>query len=88
MKSLEMEYMQEKLRRAEPPKPRVIGIDELSIRKGHSYRIVVSDLEQKRVIWFGGIDRSQQSMDGFYEWLTPKKMLQNSACRHGHVEAL
>ena len=63
--------MQEKLRRAEPPKPRVIGIDQLSIRKGHSYRIVVSDLEQKRVIWFGGIDRSQQSMDGFYEWLTP-----------------
>ena len=39
-----MQYMREQLRRAGRPTPKVIGIDEVSIRKGHSYRIVVSDL--------------------------------------------
>lgn len=29
-----------------PPAPQVIGVDELSIKKGHMYRIVVSDLER------------------------------------------
>jgi hypothetical protein len=32
--------------RAAPPGPHAIGIDEISVRKGHSYRIVVSDLVQ------------------------------------------
>jgi hypothetical protein len=31
-------------------RPRVIGIDEISIRKDHSYRIVVSDLDRRRAI--------------------------------------
>ncbi len=72
-KALEIEYMEEKLRRAGPARPQAIGIDEISIRKGHSYRIVVSDLQQRRPIWFGGKDRSEQSMDEFYAFLTPRK---------------
>ena len=51
----------------EKPSPGVIGIDEISIRKGHIYRIVVSDLEKKRAIWFGGKDRSEESMNLFYD---------------------
>jgi len=31
-----------------------MGIDEIAIRKGHAYRIVVSDLDRGRPIWFGG----------------------------------
>ena len=73
VKELEIQYMQEKLRRAGKPRPKVIGIDEISIRKGHIYRIVVSDLEKRRPIWFGGEDRSEKSMDLFYEWLGPAK---------------
>jgi transposase len=65
--------MQEQLRRAGTPGPKVIGIDEVSIRKGHTYRIVVSDLERKRPIWFGGEDRSEKSLDRFYEALGGKK---------------
>lgn len=72
-KSLEMEYMAEQLRRAGTPAPLVIGIDEFAIRKGHTYRIVVSDLLRGRPIWFGGEDRSEASLDGFFEWLGPKK---------------
>jgi transposase len=73
VKALEKQYMQEQLRRAGTPGPKVIGIDEVSIRKGHTYRIVVSDLERKCPIWFGGADRSEKSMDRFYEALGEKK---------------
>jgi hypothetical protein len=51
----------------------VIGIDEIAIRKGHIYRIVVSGLLRGRPIWFGGKDRSESSMELFYAWLGAKK---------------
>src|ERR1700756_4774898 len=70
---LEQQYMEAQLKRAGTPGPQVIGIDEISIRKGHTYRIVVSDLIRGRPIWFGGKDRSEASMQEFFEWLGPKK---------------
>ena len=73
VKELEKHYLREKLRRAGTPKPNVIGIDELSIRKGHTYRIVVSDLERKRPIWFGGDDRKEESLNLFYQELGAAK---------------
>jgi transposase len=73
VKDLEMQYMREQLRRVGSPGPIVIGIDEISITKGHTYRIVVSDLLRRRPIWFGGADRSEASMDQFFAWLGPKK---------------
>jgi transposase len=73
VKDLEKQYMREQLQCAEAPAPRVLGVDEVSVRKGHNYRIVVSDLELRRPIWFGGPDRSEASMDAFYQWLGPKK---------------
>lgn len=73
VRRLEMEYMREQLRRIGCAAPTVIGIDEISIHKGHTYRIVVSDLVRRRPIWFGGEDRSEESMDSFYAWLGAKK---------------
>ena len=73
IKELECQYMREQLRRTGTPAPKVIGIDEISIRKGHTYRIVVSDLERRRPVWFGGTDRSEESMDLFYQSLGPRK---------------
>jgi len=73
VKELDKQYMREQLRRIGMPGPKVIGIDEIAIRKGHIYRIVVSDLVRRRAIWFGGEDRSQASMDLFYAWLGEKK---------------
>ena len=69
VKNLEKEYLKAKLKKAGPIDPEIIGIDEVSIRKGHEYRIVVSDLIHKRPIWFGGIDRSKDSLDIFYQSL-------------------
>ncbi len=48
VKELDKQYMQEQLRRIGMPGPKAIGIDEISIRKGHTYRIVVSDLIRRR----------------------------------------
>ena len=73
VKSLEMQYMREQLRRAGMPGPLVIGIDEISVKKGQEYRIVVSDLLRRRAIWFGGADRKEASMDLFYSELGAKK---------------
>ena len=73
VKILEMQYMRAQIEPAGSPGPRAIGIDEISIRKGHHYRIVVSDLLRKRPIWFGGDDRSEASMAQFYAWLGPDK---------------
>jgi transposase len=65
--------MRAQLKRAGTPAPQVIGVDEIAVRKGHSYRIVVSDLVRKRPIWFGGTERSEASMAAFYDWLGLKK---------------
>ncbi len=73
VKDLEKQYMGEQLRRYPARAPRVVGIDEISVRKGHDYRIVVSDLERRRPIWFGGQDRSEESMDQFFGNLGPRK---------------
>ena len=73
VKALEKQYLADQLRRAGTPAPQVVGIDELSLRRGHIYRIVVSDLVRGRPIWFGGTDRSEASLHLFFEWLGPKK---------------
>jgi len=73
VKALEMQYMRAQLARAGRPGPKAIGIDEISVRKRHTYRIVVSDLVRRRPIWFGGEDRSEASMKMFYDWLGPKR---------------
>jgi transposase len=69
VRDLDKIYMREQLRVAADQKPRVIGIDEISIKKGHSYRIVVSDLVARRAIWFGGTGRTEADMDLFYAFL-------------------
>jgi transposase len=73
VKELEKQYMREQLRRAGTPGPTLIGIDEISICKGQTYRIVVSDLVRCRPIWFGGTDRSEESMELFFKELGIKK---------------
>ena len=73
VKTLEMQYMRAQLAKAGTPGPKAIGIDEITIRKGHTYRIVVSDLIRRRPIWFGGEDRSEMSMAMFYASLGEKK---------------
>ena len=43
VKTLEIQYMRAQLAKAGTPAPKAIGIDEISIRKGHTYRIVMAE---------------------------------------------
>lgn len=95
VKDIDKLYMQEQYNLVGPADPIAIGIDEIAIGPGHSYRIVVSDLIRKRPIWFGGNDRSEASMDLFYATIPLEnrdririvvmdmwKAFRNSAARH------
>ena len=73
VKEIDKLSMQEQLDRAGPAEPTAIGIDEIAIGPGHTYRIIVSDLNSKRAIWFGGSDRKETSMDLFYAAIPPEK---------------
>ena len=69
VKTLDKIYMQKQLVSAGPPAPRVIGVDEISVRKGHEYRVVVSDLEAGRPLWVGGQGRKETDLDQFFSTL-------------------
>lgn len=73
MKDLDKLYMQRQVDLAGLPAPRVIGIDEISIRKGHNYRVIVSDLDRERPIWVGGEGRKETDIDLFFEALGKQK---------------
>ncbi len=87
VKTLDKQYMRAQLAAAGTPAPRVIGIDEISIRKGHTYRIVVSDLIA------GGRSGSAARIARKRAWRSSMlagagKMRQDPARRDGHVEAV
>jgi transposase len=73
VKELDKLYMVQQVSRAGMPAPRAIGIDEISIHKGHTYRVVVSDLERQRPIWVGGQGRKEADSDQFFTELGKRK---------------
>lgn len=73
VKDLDKLYMQTQVDLAGLPAPRAIGIDEISIRKGHNYRVIVSDLGRGRPIWVGGEGRKEADIDLFFSALGEKK---------------
>jgi len=73
VKDLDTIYMPRQVARAGLPAPRAIGVDEIAIRKGHDYRIVVSDLDRQRPIWVGGKGRTEADMDLFFAALGAPK---------------
>ena len=88
VKDLDKRYMQKQVERAGLPAPRAIGIDELSIRKGHNYRVIVSDLERGRPIWVGGEARKEADMDLFFSGIGRKKERPYRAGGDGPVEGV
>ena len=86
VKDLDRIYLQQQLARAGLSAPRAIGVDEIAIRKGHDYRIVVSDLERRLPIWVGGEGRPEADIDRFFANLGQKRR-RTSSSPDGHVEA-
>jgi transposase len=50
----------------------MIGIDEVSRRKGQKYLTIVYDLGRGRVVWIGR-DRDTATMERFFAWLGPHR---------------
>lgn len=64
---MELAYMRDLVQKHPPAqKIRVIGVDEISVRKGHTYRVVVADLDKQRPIWIGGTGRTKEDLDQFF----------------------
>ena len=74
VRRMEMAYM-ERLLKAHPPAEhiRAIGVDEVSVKRGHTYQIVVADLDQKRPIWMGGDGRTETDMDRFFDHISEER---------------
>jgi transposase len=72
---LEESYMQDLLAKHPPPKRiRAIGMDEVSIRKGHTYAITVADLDRRRPIWMSeSPGRKEEALDKFFVELGAKR---------------
>jgi len=73
VKTLDKIYIAKQVALAGIPAPRVIGVDEIAIRKGHDYRIIVSDLDRGRPIWVGGRGRREEDLDLFFKDLGERK---------------
>ena len=64
---MELQYMRELVKKRPPSANiRVIGVDEISVRKRHVYRVVIADLDEQRPIWIGGTGRTKEDMDRFF----------------------
>lgn len=61
------------LERRQAEKVPRLGVDEKAFRKGHKYFTLVNDLERGRVLYVAE-DRTQASLDGFWETLTEEQV--------------
>lgn len=75
VRSLEMEYMRDLIEKHPvPQRLEAIGVDEISVRKGHSYAIVVADLHRRRPIWMSeSLGRAEEHMDVFFKAMGDKR---------------
>ena len=66
---------------ARPPL-HIIGIDEVSRRKGQQYLTLVYDLARGRVVW-AGRDRSAATLARFFHWLGARRARGTTRARSG-----
>lgn len=72
VRRMEIAYMRDLVKKYPPSKRlRAIGIDEVSIKKGHRYAIVVADLDRRRPIWLACEGRKEEDMDTFFKEIGP-----------------
>ncbi len=84
--------MRRQIELAGAPTLRAIGVDEISLCKGHNYRVIVivivSDLDRRRPIWVGGEGRKDKDLDEFFEFIGKTKSYLIKHGRHGYGEGL
>jgi len=71
---MEMSYMSWLIERT--PLPETItaaGVDEISVKRGHEYRIVVASLDERRSLWLVGEGRTEEDMKLFFDYIGPER---------------
>lgn len=69
VKELEKQYIWARMAKVGTPSPRIVGIEEVSIRERHTYRIVVSDLVRRREhAKSSGVSRSERLLGSVVLW--------------------
>jgi transposase len=51
---------------------RLVGVDEVSRKKGHHYLTLVYDLERGHLLWVGE-GRTEETLDAFFAWLGKRR---------------
>ena len=72
VKEIDKKYLKKEF---EPPNYdnlKLIAVDEIAFKKGHTYITIVLDLETGRVVWTGK-DNTKATLDKFYNELTIKQ---------------
>lgn len=72
VKEMDKTALQKELPPPSAAHPRLMGVDEFSIRKRHHYGTTVVDLETRQVPYVAA-DRTKESLAGFYRELGPEK---------------
>lgn len=73
VRRIEKNYMKALLTKHPPSENlRAIGMDEISVSRGHTYAVVVADLDVPRPIWIGGEGRREEDLDLFFKEIGPE----------------
>jgi transposase len=74
VRRMEMSYMSRLIERTPlPEKITAVGVDEISVKRGHEYRIVVASLDERRPLWLGGEGRTEEDMKLFFDYIGPER---------------
>ncbi len=65
VKEIDKAFLKKTLSEPDYSQVRLIGMDELAIKKGHVYATRVVDLERRETLWMG-MGRSERTLDKFY----------------------
>jgi len=72
VKNIDKSYLEESFGWTNCHDLRILAIDEIALRKGHSYMTVVMDFFSGRVVWMGE-NRNKETLDGFFAEMTDKQ---------------
>ena len=69
VKNIDKQFLEQKYGQTDYGGLRVLAVDEIAVRKGHSYMTVVIDYETGRVVWMGK-DRTRECLAAFFAGMT------------------
>ncbi|MEA1965095.1 MAG: ISL3 family transposase [Candidatus Aerophobetes bacterium] len=72
VKDIDKKYLKREFAIPDYDDLRILGVDEISSKKGHHYFTVVTNMEKTKVIWVGK-KRKKETLDSFFKELGPDR---------------